>query len=199
MKKKRLSREERRAHIIDAAITCMLRKGFHGTSMDSIAKQAGINIRIIYLHFSGKEEIIRAIVQRDVESTRIDLAEDEHSSSEQLIAKHVEGVGALVRRQKQDARKTLRLECYAEAARNPKVAAIVREGARLERELTRTLFRQTLRRPVADRELQARLDVLGVIFDGLLAYGLLYERHGRDEDALVEVLRPIMQSLFTGE
>ena len=40
--------------------------GFHGTSMQMIAKAAGIAAGTVYLHFPGKEVLIRTIYRRAV-------------------------------------------------------------------------------------------------------------------------------------
>lgn len=53
--------EQTRAAIIAAAHQLIVTQGFHGTSMRQIAQQAGIALGGIYNHFSGKEDIFRAV------------------------------------------------------------------------------------------------------------------------------------------
>jgi TetR/AcrR family transcriptional regulator len=55
------SKEER---IAAAAVSVFGRYGYQRTSMDLIAKAAGISRPALYLHFSGKDEIFRAVGQR---------------------------------------------------------------------------------------------------------------------------------------
>lgn len=58
-----LSRGERtQADIIEVAYRHFLEKGFHGTSMRSIAMDAGISLGGIYSHFESKEAIFQAVL-----------------------------------------------------------------------------------------------------------------------------------------
>jgi AcrR family transcriptional regulator len=53
--------EARKNQIIQAAIECFLRKGFHRTSMQDIVSESGLSPGAIYLYFKSKEEIIKTI------------------------------------------------------------------------------------------------------------------------------------------
>jgi AcrR family transcriptional regulator len=57
-------REARREQILDAAIACVARKGFHRTSMADIIAESGLSAGAIYLHFAGKEDIALAVGKR---------------------------------------------------------------------------------------------------------------------------------------
>lgn len=54
--------ETTRDNIVQAAHELIIEQGFHGTSMRQIAKKAGIALGGIYNHFSGKEDIFKAVV-----------------------------------------------------------------------------------------------------------------------------------------
>lgn len=54
--------ERTRAEITEAAYHLFLEKGYHGTSMRQIAKEAGIALGGIYNHFSSKEEIFVSVL-----------------------------------------------------------------------------------------------------------------------------------------
>jgi TetR/AcrR family transcriptional regulator len=58
-KRERLSSEERKAKIIDAALTLFAEKGFSGTKTKEIAEAARISEPLIFWHFKSKEEIYR--------------------------------------------------------------------------------------------------------------------------------------------
>ncbi len=61
MGRARLSRDERRQHIIESAIDIFSQRGFHGTRMEDISRAADINISLIYQHFPHKEDLFDAI------------------------------------------------------------------------------------------------------------------------------------------
>jgi len=52
--------------ILDATERLLARFGFHKTTVDDIATEAGVSKRTIYLHFAGKEEVALASIDRVV-------------------------------------------------------------------------------------------------------------------------------------
>jgi AcrR family transcriptional regulator len=48
---------ERRAQIIQAAIACFLRKGYHNTTMDDIVAESGLSKGSLYWYFKSKDEL----------------------------------------------------------------------------------------------------------------------------------------------
>jgi len=58
-KRERLSSEERKAKIIDAALTLFAKKGFSGTKTKDIAEAARTSEPLIFWHFKSKEDIYR--------------------------------------------------------------------------------------------------------------------------------------------
>jgi AcrR family transcriptional regulator len=59
-----MTAEERRAQIVEVATFLFAKKGFKGTTTREIAAKAGISEAIIFRHFSKKEELYSAIVNR---------------------------------------------------------------------------------------------------------------------------------------
>lgn len=53
--------EKRRTQILEAALYCFLTFGFAKTSMDDIAKRAGVSRPLIYLKFRNKDELFAAV------------------------------------------------------------------------------------------------------------------------------------------
>lgn len=57
-KAKETNIEERKKDILDAALHCFLNFGYSKTSMDDVAKKAGISRPLIYLKFKNKEDLL---------------------------------------------------------------------------------------------------------------------------------------------
>lgn len=57
----------RREEIIKAAAQIFAAKGYHGTTLDEIAKQIGVSKPALYYHIKNKEEILKEIVGRIIE------------------------------------------------------------------------------------------------------------------------------------
>jgi AcrR family transcriptional regulator len=53
--------EKRRTQILEAALYCFLTFGFAKTSMDDIARRAGVSRPLIYLKFKNKDELFAGV------------------------------------------------------------------------------------------------------------------------------------------
>jgi TetR/AcrR family transcriptional repressor of mexJK operon len=60
--------------IMDAADKLFLSQGFQGTSMDAVAKWAGVSKQTVYSHFANKEELFKAVITTKVASYGFDEA-----------------------------------------------------------------------------------------------------------------------------
>jgi AcrR family transcriptional regulator len=56
-------REETRAELVEAAARVFARRGFHGASIDQIAREAGYSSGAIYWHFEGKDDLFLAVYE----------------------------------------------------------------------------------------------------------------------------------------
>src|SRR5580704_5985356 len=55
---------DRRCQILDAALVCFAKRGFHQASMHDISAEAGISVGLIYRYFENKEAVISAMADR---------------------------------------------------------------------------------------------------------------------------------------
>jgi TetR/AcrR family transcriptional regulator len=64
MKRNKISQkrdpEKTQGNILDQAIRCFARSGFHGVGLSEICERAGVNKRMIYHYFKDKEGLYRA-------------------------------------------------------------------------------------------------------------------------------------------
>jgi len=61
----RSKREERAERILDAAAELMLRWGYNKTTIDDIARYAGVAKGTIYLHWKTREDLFMALMRRE--------------------------------------------------------------------------------------------------------------------------------------
>lgn len=59
----RMGRTARRAQLLGAARTVFVAQGFHATSMDDIADNAGVSKPVLYQHFPSKLALYQALLQ----------------------------------------------------------------------------------------------------------------------------------------
>jgi AcrR family transcriptional regulator len=78
-------RTERAERILDAAAELVLRWGYDKTTIDDVARRAGVAKGTIYLHWSSREELFAALLRRDraamIGAVRRQLEEDQASAS----------------------------------------------------------------------------------------------------------------------
>lgn len=60
----RLTSQERRAAILDAAVTLFAEKGFHATTTRELAARVGVTEPVLYQHFAAKRDLYAAILER---------------------------------------------------------------------------------------------------------------------------------------
>lgn len=81
------SREERRAQILESAVTCFANKGYYETTMDDIGQETGLSKGALYWHFKGKRDLFRGLVEMwfgDMEVSIRELAMGSASSKDAL-------------------------------------------------------------------------------------------------------------------
>src|SRR5438046_7820949 len=119
------SSPDRRTQILDAALVCFAKRGFHQASMHDISAEAGISVGLIYRDFENKAAVISAMADRHKKEIgevleRARQAPTLLESLEILFTAHCcedapQVVSAFV------------VDLYAEASRNPQVADLVRD------------------------------------------------------------------------
>lgn len=69
-------REEKKALIMDVALEHFSNVGFHATTINHIARHAGISKGLMYNYFRSKEELLSAILSRSLTEVYYDLDAD---------------------------------------------------------------------------------------------------------------------------
>jgi TetR/AcrR family transcriptional regulator, repressor for uid operon len=115
------SHSGRQGRILDAAERCFVRAGFHRTTMQDVAAEAGMSPGNLYRYFPSKDAIASGIAERDRARLAQDFsvlaeADDFRATFMGLVRKHFE--------EEPREKAVLCLEIWAEATRNPHFAAI---------------------------------------------------------------------------
>jgi AcrR family transcriptional regulator len=62
--RKRLTGEQRRAAILDAALSVFADRGYHSSSIDDNAREGGISKALIYEHFASKQDLYAELLEQ---------------------------------------------------------------------------------------------------------------------------------------
>lgn len=184
--------ELRRNEIVTAARECVLRRGFHASSMAEIAARAQMSVGQVYRYFANKEAIVHAIVERIV-SQRLEWVAS--------TARQIDRPRMLARRLFSDERAekddhALLLEVTAEATRNPAVAEIVRAADRRLHAQGVEAVRQD-HPHLSDREISARVEFMAVLAEGT-AFRRLTD-HPADPQLLEAIYSEVIGRLLPGD
>jgi AcrR family transcriptional regulator len=79
-RRRRLSADERRLAILDAALDVFARRGYHAASIDEIAQAAGISKALIYEHFPSKRDLHVSLLETEIAVVFARLAESAATS-----------------------------------------------------------------------------------------------------------------------
>jgi TetR/AcrR family transcriptional regulator, repressor for uid operon len=112
---------QRRDRILDAAERCFVRSGFHRTTMQDVAAEAGMSAGNLYRYFASKEAIVSGLAERDREQLSADFA-NMAGADDFLAAFEAMGRKHLVEEPREKA--VLAVEIWSEATRNPTVSSL---------------------------------------------------------------------------
>jgi TetR/AcrR family transcriptional regulator, transcriptional repressor of aconitase len=115
----------RRRQILDAALVCFSRSGFHQTSMQDIFNESGLSPGAVYRYFKGKDEIVQAIAEETLRDFGATLEAGPRGRPVELLERIFDTIDAVALR---DERLRLALQVWGEAMVNPRLASFVRNA-----------------------------------------------------------------------
>lgn len=93
---RRVSREDKRRRIIDAAVEVFAEKGFFGAKVSEVAKRADVADGTIYLYFKSKDDLLISLFEEKMDEIIARLTEilapldDPEAKMRRYIAAHLE-------------------------------------------------------------------------------------------------------------
>lgn len=78
-------RTESRQKILEAALELFAYEGFHSTSMNKVAKKAGVSKGLLYNYFESKEDLLRRIFDYLLEISEEYMMPDESKPAEERL------------------------------------------------------------------------------------------------------------------
>ena len=116
---------DRRTQILNAAMVCFAKRGFHQASMHDISAEAGISVGLIYRYFESKEAVISAMAdcRKKVLQELLERARQAPTLAEALeivFASHCCDSSPQLQ-------SAFVIDLYNEASRNPRLAEMVRD------------------------------------------------------------------------
>jgi TetR/AcrR family transcriptional regulator, repressor for uid operon len=190
---------DRPTQILDAAVACFAKRGFHQASMHDISAEAGISVGLIYRYFQNKEAVISAMADRHKKEInqileRARQAANLRESLETLFTAHCGETEPQVT-------AAFVVDLFAEASRNPHVADLVRDVCQTSMDGVTDLIARSPEGKSSDLTPREMAELIFAVNDGMLLRGVL--RVGRSaaesREHQLEVVRNLWQIMFKAE
>jgi AcrR family transcriptional regulator len=164
----------RRSEIVDAAMTCFSRDGFHRTTMQDIVRESGLSAGAIYRYFAAKEDIIAAIAElrHAPEAAVLDEVSKGSDLGGVLRALIEVSLGRLADPDEQRWRR-VNVQVWAEALRDEHIMRVVRGGLDGPIAVLADLVRRGQEAGTVDGEIDA---VAAARFCASIFYGLVLQQ-----------------------
>lgn len=120
----------RRQQILDAALTCFDRSGFHRTSMQHIFEEAQLSAGAVYRYFASKEDIVEAIAeQRHTKEAELIAQAAAIADPRQALRRLADLYLEWLADPDEQRRRRVGVQIWAEAVHNERLRTIVLRGA----------------------------------------------------------------------
>lgn len=126
-----------RDKLLEAAARVFAARGYAGTKVQDIVREAGLSAGAMYGRFASKNELLTAAIVEATARTSDDVREGQTVAD--LLAETAER-----RHGSLDDREAMRLEAYVTARREPEVAAAIRAANLRRREISEPLIARAL-------------------------------------------------------
>src|SRR5919108_4230887 len=190
---------DRKTQILDAAILCFARRGFHQTSMHDISAEAGISVGLIYRYFQNKEAVIAAMADRHKKQIheileRARQAPNLRESLETLFTAHCG-------ESEPHVTAAFVVDLFAEASRNTHVAELVRDVCETSMSGVTDLIARSPEGKASDLSPHEMAELIFAVSDGMLLRGVLQvgQTSSDSREQRLEVVRNLWRLMFKNE
>ena len=180
-----------RERILAAAQKCFIDHGFHAASMATIAATAQMSAGLMYRYFPSKNAIVLAIIDRQLQETRVKIAEL-HASTD-IVASLCRSFGQWRSCDPKIMSVALFLAMSADARRDPQIAKALRASDLLTRADLEAWLGRSPRdggRGLGKDVVESRAILLQCAIEGLAIRAL------REPDLDIDRLCPALHRLF---
>ena len=192
---------DRRQQILESAIVCFAKTGFHQTSMHDISAEAGTSVGLIYRYFKNKDEVISAIAAEHKKEIA-QLLERARQAPTLLESLEILFTSHCCENSTQTI-SAFAVDLFAEAGRNPQVAKLVRDVVRTK---TKGLTDLIARSPDSNRAHgfapQEIAEMIFAINDGTMMRSAVQASGvsaAKERDRQLGIARALWRLLFAGK
>src|SRR5438477_2856622 len=190
---------DRPTQILDAAVACFAKRGFHQASMHDISAEAGISVGLIYRYFQTKEAVIAAMADRHKKEIheileRARQAPNLRESLETLFTAHCGETEPHVT-------AAFVVDLFAEASRNTHVAELVRGVCEASMNGVTDLIARSPEAKASELNPREMAELIFAVNDGMLLRGVLRvgQPAAESRERQLQVVRNLWRIMFKKE
>jgi TetR/AcrR family transcriptional repressor of uid operon len=190
---------DRPTQILDAAVACFAKRGFHQASMHDISAEAGISVGLIYRYFQNKEAVIAAMADRHKKEIneileRARQAANLRESLETLFTAHCGETEPQVT-------AAFVVDLFAEASRNPRIAELVSDVCEAAMNGVTDLIARSPEGKGSYLTPREMAELIFAVNDGMLLRGVLRigQSSSESRQRQLEVVRNLWRLMFRNE
>src|SRR5205814_10428513 len=190
---------DRPTQILDAAVACFAKRGFHQASMHDISAEAGISVGLIYRYFQNKEAVIAAMADRHKKEIhqileRARQAPNLRELLETLFTAHCGETEPHVT-------AAFVVDLFAEASRNTHVAELVRGVCEASMNGVTDLIARSPEAKASELSPREMAELIFAVNDGMLLRGVLRvgQPAAESRERQLQVVRNLWRIMFKSE
>jgi TetR/AcrR family transcriptional regulator, transcriptional repressor of aconitase len=183
--------DRRRHQILDSAVDCFSRQGFHATSMQDIFRQSGLSAGAVYRYFPSKTELIRAIAH-DAVAGMLAILDEAISSPDVPVADVIDSIAVQLTEEPMVRVRQIVVQVWAESVRDPELTEVASAALNGLIQRTDLLLQRRAKRlpPGTDTTAVARL-IVATIQGLVVQFSVL-------PDTRLEMVRAATPVIFAG-
>src|SRR5438270_5496037 len=187
---------DRRTQILDAAVVCFAKRGFHQASMHDSSAESVISVGLIYRYFQNKEAVIAAMADRHKKEIneileRARQAPNLRESLETLFTAHCGETEPQVT-------AAFVVDLFAEASRNTRVAELVRGVCEASMNGVTDLIARSPEAKASELNPREMAELIFAVNDGMLLRGVLRvgQPAAESRERQLQVVRNLWRIMF---
>jgi AcrR family transcriptional regulator len=155
--------EQTRATVVAAATRLFIERGWSGTGVRDVARQAHVSVETVYANFGSKAELLRQALDVAVvgDAAPVPLADrdDFRRLGQGTATERAKAAGQLLAAMRQRIARLRRVLSQA-AGSDPELSRLLADSLRMERESVRQAAVAIAQRPVPDEDVDALFAIL---------------------------------------
>jgi TetR/AcrR family transcriptional repressor of uid operon len=189
---------DRQTQILDAALACFAKRGFHQASMHDISAEAGISVGLIYRYFENKDAVISAMA--DQHKQKIQEVLEQARQAPSLLESLEILFTAHCCENEPRVTSAFVVDLFAEASRNPRVAELVRDVCESTMDGVTDLIARSPEAKSSNLSPRELAEVIFAVNDGMLMRDVLLPDNTIAADRRarhLDVVRRVWRLLFS--